>query len=88
MLERQVTVGGLIARELGRAEPVVNFKHRAVLAALSGQSSVPHVLRGLAAGMHLMPQPWLMLRQWAGLCYAGIAPRLWTRALKQKTGLV
>lgn len=86
MLERQVAVGSLIARELGRAEPVVNFKHRAVLAALSGKSSAPHVLRGLAAGMRLAPRPGLMLRQCMSLCYAGMAPRHWTRALKQKQG--
>ena len=86
MIERQIEVGTLIAESLGRAEPVTNYKHRAILAALRGRPRRAEVLRGLVASLRLVSRPMIMARQAAALLYAGTAPDLWLGKIRRFQG--
>lgn len=86
MIERQIEVGTLIAESLGRAEPVTNYKHRAILAALRGRPRRAEVLRGLVASLRLVSHPMIMARQAAALLYAGTAPDLWLGKIRRFQG--
>jgi glycosyltransferase involved in cell wall biosynthesis len=88
MLERQIAVGSMVARALGRSEPVSNFKHRTVLAAMRRQSRWRELAGGLAAGAGLATTPALMARQVSGLLYAGVAPAAWLRRLNRSLGSI
>jgi len=83
MLERQIELGSMIAGMLDRAEPVSNFKHRAVLDVLNGKSRVGSIARGVRASSALIGEPRLLLRQIASLFYAGLATDAWLKRFEQ-----
>lgn len=86
MLDRQVAVGSLVVRALGRPEPANNFKLQAVLAAMRGQPRAAAVAKGLVACAGLITTPSLMARQTSALLLAGLAPGAWLRRLQRNLG--
>ncbi|HUG40853.1 MAG TPA: glycosyltransferase family A protein [Longimicrobiales bacterium] len=94
MLERQVEVDGVVAelmsRSLGRRlVPTALYRHRLVIAGLTGAAGRPRLLlAGLAAALRLLPRhPLLAGRQALSLLAAAVAPRAWYRRMAAGQGL-